>query len=515
MSADPGVVPALQWREAGQPWFPVAPRPASTTGFVEGRKVQFRANAKAESLALLVDDEPLEPADGGWCWTPGFFAGEVEAVLHQRGRVVGSFVLDVSPHPAKLGRETFQQMIEELWAFSPELLLGSEPATTPTGELGALEDPWIAFARLRRYGPDVVRALGDVVGCPRRRLQVQRGSAPAYHVRRVDRTTARLALRTPAAALLRRSHQAVAVMPADCRLDVPVVEDTLDCAPNRTLLVMARSVLRRAEVLHDTLADIVAKERLSDTTTPLAPRWPARRQVLAELIANLKAVLRREPFSAVRGGEVTAAGLTAVAADPSYARAWSRGWKTLRPAGDGSSERLWLSPTWEIYERWCFLALGRGLMELPDWEWRWTDAHRRCVGRRGAQIAELILQPTFPSSPVPKPGFWSVSRERIPDIVLRVTGPSDSRLVVFDAKYRTSREAVLDAMASAHIYQDSLRLGARRPDASMLLVPAAGGAPWLEDASSVALHAVGVVACSPVAGGGAIRAALDAVGFSR
>ena len=32
-----------------------------------------------------------------------------------------------------------------------------------------------------------------------------------------------------------------------------------------------------------------------------------------------------------------------------------------------------------------------------------------------------------------------------------------------DAKYRTSRVAVLDAMASAHIYQDSLRIGACRP----------------------------------------------------
>jgi hypothetical protein len=486
--------PVLEWREAGLPWHPVVPAPSTTTGFVEGRYVEFRAHAS--DVALLVDDEPAQSIEGGWSWTPGFFAGDVEAVLVLRGRVIGRFVLDVSPHPAKLGRETFHQMIDELWAFSPELLLGSEPATTPTGELGALEDPWVAFARLRRYGPDVVRALVDVAQRPRRRLRVERGSASVSHVRRVDRTTARSALRTPAAALLRASRDQVAVLPADCRLDVPVVEDTMDCAPNRTLLVMARSVLRRAEVLLETLGDIVAKERASDTTTALGPRWPARRQSLVEILGGLKAVLRREPFSSVRRAEVTAAGLTAVAADPSYARAWSRGWKALRLAGDGTSERLWLSPTWEIYERWCFLALGRALTEQCEWTWKWTDGHRRLVGSRGSMKVELLLQPTFQSSPTPKPGYWSVSRQRVPDIVLRVDDFGASKFFVFDAKYRTSRDAVLDAMASAHIYQDSLRLGHSRPQASVLLVPAGGGAPWLEAPGFSVQHGVGVHAVS-------------------
>jgi len=75
-----------------------------------------------------------------------------------------------------------------------------------------------------------------------------------------------------------------------------------------------------------------------------------------------------------------------------------------------------------------------------------------------------LLQSTFRSSPTEVPGFWSVSRQREPDIVLRVEGGgSEARFVVFDAKYRTSRSAVLDAMASAHIYRDSLRFGGRAP----------------------------------------------------
>jgi hypothetical protein len=69
----------------------------------------------------------------------------------------------------------------------------------------------------------------------------------------------------------------------------------------------------------------------------------------------------------------------------------------------------------------------------------------------------------------------------------------DPRFVVFDAKYRASRANVLDAMSSAHIYQDSLRIGSRRPEASFLLVPCGGGAPWLEDAAFQAEHRVGVL----------------------
>ena len=93
--------------------------------------------------------------------------------------------------------------------------------------------------------------------------------------------------------------------------------------------------------------------------------------------------------------------------------------------------------------------------------------------------------------------MWSISRERIPDMVLTVTADFGTRFVVLDAKYRASRPNVLDAMESAHIYQDSLRIGARRPDASLLIIPANGGAEWLEDPAFHDVHRVGVHVLSP------------------
>ena len=71
------------------------------------------------------------------------------------------------------------------------------------------------------------------------------------------------------------------------------------------------------------------------------------------------------------------------------------------------------------------------------------------------------------------------------------------KLLVLDAKYRTSRANVLDAMRSSHLYQDALRWDEARPVCSLLLVPRGGGAPWLEATEFHAAQQVGVLALSP------------------
>lgn len=509
---DSAAQPVVRWRRADAPetgWKRIEVYPAANPGFTEAKAYELECSG--EGLSLLVDDEPLQASTGStalrWTWTPRFFAGEVTAsLLRPDGVAAGLFLLDVSPEPGKLGREMFQQMIRELWEADPRLVLGTEPATVPTGALGDLEDPWLAFTRLRRYGPQFLRALGDVRARPRHRLRVERGASPLHRVRRVDRTTALSVLRSSAAALLLDAPDADRVLPRDARLDVPVVEETLDCAPNRTLMVMAQGVLRRAVDLRCRLAEIVNRAQESETRTSLPPRWPERRRFLQEFETEMRRALRGMPFPHVRRPEVTAAGLTAVAADPVYAGAWGRGWRALRHGveSDDSTERLWISPTWEIYERWCFLELGRQLSTVPGWTWdlKLRGERRLWAGRSGVATGELELQPTFPAYAGRTTGRWSVSRQRVPDMLLTVHDASGTRFTVFDAKYRRTREAVLDAMASAHIYQDSLRIDDRRPDASFLLVPAGGGAGWLEEHEFQAAHRVGVHVLTPGKAGG-------------
>lgn len=478
--------------------------PLANPGFREGRRYVFEL--EDPDWRLLVDDEPLAATSErrDWqVWAPGFFAGEVTAELvRPDGTIAAVFLLDVAPDPAKAGRETFSRMLNELWSFDPGLVVGTEPATARIGELGEYEDPWIAFARLRRWGPDFVRALSLIRRSPRLGLRRATGSTSIHQVRHADRRTADSILRGPAAALFADVQERTAVEFREPRVHVPIIEHTIDIAINRAIRSLARAVRQRASAVHSRLRLLVDAEPESATRTSLTTRWPARSRFLKQLCDALDAILRKPPLADVADSAPTAAGLTAMAADPVYARAWGQGWRAVRHGIDGlpASERSWISPSWELYERWCFVRLGALLeAQVPAWNWRYSATPRhRWVGSHGGRHAQLLLQPVFGARSEPGHGRWSISRQRIPDIVFAVDSPDGGiRFVVMDAKYRASHANVLDAMASAHIYQDSLRFGRRRPESSLLLVPAGGGVPHLEDPGFLAEHRVGVHPFSP------------------
>ena len=212
------------------------------------------------------------------------------------------------------------------------------------------------------------------------------------------------------------------------------------------------------------------------------------------------------PLSDVTRREISAAALTAVSSDPTYSSAYGLGWRILRHGIEGRPEQdhVWLSPTWEIYERWCFVQIGRIVKQAlgPGWDWRVTRDHPSHAtvaltgSRYGKMCVELLLQPTFPAGDPPSTGFKSISRMRKPDIVLTRIDEDPRRWYVLDAKYRTTRSKVLDAMSSAHIYRDSLRWNERPPNLSLLCVPRGGGAEWMEAPDFIRRHGVGVCALS-------------------
>jgi len=497
--------PEIRWRldsDALNDWRVLHPAPAENLGFAETRHYLFQK--PQADCSLYVDDEPLpdHPSKPScWVWEPRFFAGEVTAeIVMADGTNPILFLLDVAPDVNKLGREVFAQMVNELWQEDPVLVIGSEPATTRSGDLGSQEEPWVAFARLRRYGPESLRALAAIRACPHRALRSRRDSVPLHYARRVDRQTTAALLRSPAVGLFAPDAEKLPALTQKSRLDVPRVEETVDSAANRTILALVLALLRRTRALGERLQGLVEREVESETRTSLAARWPKRKQFLERLATQFKILLRLDPFAEVVRAEITGAGLTVIASDPIYARAWSCGWRALRHGVElgTNAERLWVSPSWEIYERWCFLRFGKLLAtRMPAWGWQRLPNPSRWTGSHDERRAELLLQPTFPSNYPGTGKMWSISRQRVPDLVLRVESADGLRFVVLDAKYRTSRVNVLDAMESAHIYHDSLRIGSRRPEGSLLIVPSSGGAAWLEDPSFQEEHRVGIHVLSP------------------
>lgn len=470
-------------------------------GFREG--AQYRIQKPADSGRFLIDDQDLESVDGHWIWDPGFYAGLVRAeLLSAEDSVRATYLLDVSPHPDKLGHDSFQVMLDQIWQFDPNLVLGTEPAQLPVGHEAQIRDPWMEYARLRSYGEKFVRALSAIAHRPIRDLRAQRIQLPLERVRRADRQTVLAALQNShlLSVLVDRDSNSIPIS-ALPPFDVPVARETLDSAGNRCIAAIAHTVSRRAVSLRaDLQADVDRAE--SDTRTPLLSRWPRRRDFLDRIVRQLRNLQRSSPFVEVTKREISAAGLNAISADPAYASAYGLGWRILRHGIEGppDSEHLWISPTWEIYERWCFVQLGNAIRALePAYRWSISRNHKSkatsaFIASSGGQARiELLLQPKFPAGDHGmNVGFQSISGRREPDIVLTRTDRDEPKWYVLDAKYRTTRSNVLDAMASAHIYRDSLRWNQRRPEHAVLLVPRGGGAPWMEQPDFIRRHRVGV-----------------------
>ncbi len=480
--------------------------PPANRGFSELQEVTFQGPACLD-WQLLVDDAPLKQVDespGEWKWTPGFYAGEVDVEMRDTDdKTVGKWRLDVSPDQNKVSREVFQQMLDDIIAQNPALAIGQEPAQRQFGALDESDNLIIAFYRLRSRAEHINRSLAAVNREPVQTLHPRRHLTLPHLVRRTDRQSVRAALRQPVllaiAGVLPREQVSFTQPPV---VDTPAVEYHYDNPANRCLFYMLQQLQRRCSKLMKELQEDVEKEKPSETETALAPRWPVWEEELGQLDQCLKRASHQLPFRDATQPEMTAAGLNAVAAHPLYAQFWRVGWEALRrgPAGTELVDWLPLNPTWGIYERWCFVKMSQWVKQLfPEMKWSdsldTTKEYQRLEGKSEAgNMVRLQFQKTFRNTKGAKNEFWSISNERRPDIVLDWTIGNNTGFMIFDSKYTKN---VLNKMETAHIYNDSLRMYHRRPAASILLVPAAGGVPWLEKQDFIAENRVGVLPLHP------------------
>jgi len=488
--------------------FVALPHPAVTGGFREAASYSFTLEHPG-ACCLIVDDVVLEVHVEGsrhhWSWEPRFFAGTVLAELvDERGAQLASYRLDVAPAPDKLGQAFFQQVVEELRLAAPEWLLGAESAQQAFGESGSTMNVHLAFARLKRFGFAYLGALKQVRARPLSVLRSERRLVPAHGVRRIDARTLRAVVRSPAAAteIARQPGHGAS---AGALYDVPVSHEDLDTPAHRILLSGMFAVMRRIRWVQEELARVDSR-RPDLARTAMAPRLPVRTKLLGELEAGLLAISRSSPFSKLNHRETTAAGLNVISSHPAYARAYRLGWQALRAGIEGvdADELLSVSPTWEIYERWCFLQIVEAVQTLyPGLAWtRKTGSaldRVSVLGKNDGLTIQVHLQLGFAAVDQRTEGtpFYSISAKRRPDIVVIWQSHCAGGMLVFDAKYRVARNYVLEAMESAHLYKDSLRWNGIRPAFAMLLVPAGGGVPRLEEPDFHAEHKVGVIALSP------------------
>jgi hypothetical protein len=479
----------------------------ANSGFSERQRAELIVRGSGP-FQLFVDDAPLPQStvrgEDGWTWKPGFYAGTVRVELvDSTDSQVQQYLFDVAPAPGKLGQDTFKMLLDDIIAFDPAWIFGDEPATHALGGPGNIDSIGIQYAHLFQYGKDLLRALKGVTEHPRRALIAARHTVPVSRIRRADLQTALGMARNGSLAALKIDEDELHQRSQnDWRFDVPFSVESLDCAATRCVAALTRAVLRRACSVFEILEARAMSEEESDTHTLLRDRWPRRREYLRALIGALKALLAGEPFLSVRQERPTAAGLTAVAADPIYARVQRIVWKILRPdtIGPLADSRAWMSPTWDLYETWCFIRLVQALQEvLPSLAWTRKRDSSCLQGVNGNKCVRLLWQQTFrySSANSAAPEFSSISKELRPDFVITLDNGVSTCWLVLDAKY-SAGPAILEHMRAAHVYHDALRRWDKPPMRSLLLLPAHGQeCDWLREHAFQAAHGVGVVTCSP------------------
>lgn len=446
---------------------------------------------------LFVDDVELNMTAGGaFAWTPNFYAGRVTAVAVEPSGREYSFPVDVSPTPKKLGIEQFDTMLAEIRNFDTTLLLGTSSAAMRFGREGLLGkfDLLVQLARLRQHGPGFLATVREISRMPQRFLRPTSLTLPLSRIRRLHPSS----LHDRRLASIAAGHLIDGDSVESIQLLSQTPTLTADTPANRTL----KALLRRFLAVVRTLAEKTASLSLGGSPEDQSQRLVRRLELLALMATAADGLLASYPFTEVTKGETTAAGLTQISAHPTYSRAYRRGMEALRLAVEGNNlvDLLPVSPSWGVYETWCFIGTVKALEVLTGQSFQLckpsaaTAELAMGVTLPDGRQLEVLFQATFPSV-VPGDGrsAWSLSKERRPDIVLVVTRGTERRFIVLDAKYRSGRENVLDAMTSAHIYHDALRVDGITPELCLLLLPGLSTVPSLEDTSFWAIHGVGAL----------------------
>jgi hypothetical protein len=474
--------------------------PGQTAGGFTEREEYLIAIPPGFSGTLLIDEIPLgiNAQRTHWEWQPSFFAGTVPVESKNTlGGTVAEYSIDVSPDPGKLGRDFFEQMVESLRAANPTLIFGTEPSAVLIGTRGAEITLNAEYLRLKRYSGPYLNALRMISERPIYRSRSTRRLGALSDARRIDGQSIRSAMRNATAALAMANAD---VDPQAVRLDLPHIESSLDNGANRATRYFLDAVLTRLKQVSAALLHDAQQDTDSETRTEMRLRWPERRRVLGNIAHALEKRARTDPFSSVTRRELNAEGLNAIHGHPTYARAHRLAWSILRLGADGdTNERHPMTTTWEIFERWCFLSLAEHISVALGcaFEPRRISFLDRCLARyvirAENEVVDVRLQERF-GAYSGNAERLSLSRERVPDITVRFYVDQELRSwVALDAKYSIRRGSVLEAMSSAHIYHDSLRLQERRPDYALLVLPARPEPDWLCDNGFIENHRVGAV----------------------
>lgn len=458
------------------------------------------ARVNGQALALL----SLQHADGAF--RAGFemvidtWAGRTTLAV-AAGAETRRFLLDVRPNATKQTGHEFDAMLAELAELSPHLPWGLSPGAG-AGTLWAASDapavvhPAVIAGQLPLLLPALARFLADPPVVVRRAREVR----PFDAARRVDPGTARWLTRHPAALAALRAPPPGASSPGASWGGPP--PDGAPPAPR----VPVEQPARRPSLAHPVTRHVLSlllrlRPRFAATAGALrgaggqSDQARAHARELAEQVARAEEAigraLRAPLFRGLDPAPATETVVQALADAPPWAVLHRAAHRLLHPGlawtpGEGIDSAL--KHGHDLFELLVLHRLYGWLRDRlgPGWRWRapvlgehgaelrpadgatWTA----CAGD-GRRVA-LCYRPAFPraaATPDPRERS-SLSGRLVPDYTLVAhEGDAVRSWLVLDAKYRSSRRNVDDALRSAHLYRDALRVRGTAAAGAYIVVP--------------------------------------------
>jgi PD-(D/E)XK nuclease superfamily protein/uncharacterized protein DUF2357 len=423
--------------------------------------------------------------------------------------------LDIDPHRRKLGPGAWEAMIRELCEVSASLPWGLSPGgaggrTTPDALANVhpaiIEQELPAFQRLLR------QLLADP---PTTTLRI-RTVRPLELSRRLDLHTMRWLSRRPLE-LAGVRGLATDDQPADPRAlaDQPEALVTLDHPVTRYVAHLLERVRRRLAATALSLRSS-AKHGVPD---PAATSYARQLAENVEAAAGaIQAVQRAPLFRTVKPEPLNDSVIQSLPDHPLYAAIHRIGRRLLQPGlayAPGEELQSALKHSYDLFELMVLYRLVKAIDEgLPT---SWSKAREAKVRRLpredrpadrsawrwegpGECQLELHYQPLFRSAVAPPDShhFSSLSAQGVPDyvLVLRRAGVVASWLLL-DAKYRSGRQSIHDALGDMHRYRDSLRLAGSRAAGAYIIVPAlAAEAALYGQPGYIGAHSLGALQVS-------------------
>lgn len=430
----------------------------------------------------------------GFVLSLSFWTGRAEVIVH-RGESRERVALDVRSPAHKIRAGEWEALLDAIDRRWPGCTLGVEGGLRGhVGDEGL--DRLLALLAFEPLLEDLLRDLAALLGALKTRERFPERHVPLRTVRRLDSATSRWIATHPASAGVISP-----VASGLARYDVDVLhrrrEVTWDHPANRTIRWLLERLAARLRAVAQALR--AHRARIHDSLTD-ALVWCDERMTRLERAADrIDALVRRSPLAQVASAPPDASALLTLTDDPMYARVYRRCRRWLAPRIDGdASADVPIRASFELYERWCLLALREALADaFPDARWRdaettATDAFARAsggeaaVGRCDAGTITLHDNLAFHAWSGQPQERYSISIRQRPDFVVTWAGRDGARRwVLLDAKYRASVGSVAEALEEIHVYRDALRWpdfsGACR--AAVVLVPAlaAGAERWARD----------------------------------